>query len=97
MTSAPIEEKETLDLLKKMKDHKKWDMLFEATKERFDKKLMGESSLTICLAEIPQKFSLKAISDEEFEKEIELYQYGHYVGHHVSVGACKDNLSQKEL
>ena len=95
MTSAPIEEKETLDLLKKVRGQKKWDTLFEATKERFDKKLMGESALAICLAEIPQKFSLKAISDEEFEKEIELHQYGRYVGHHVGVGACKEDLSQK--
>ena len=95
ITSAPIEEKETLDLLKKVEDQKKRVMLFEATKESFDKKLMGESALAICLSEIPQEFSLKAISDEEFEEEIELHQYGHYVGHHVSIGACKDKLSQK--
>ena len=95
MTSAPIEEKETFDLLRKSKGQKKWDMLFELTKERFDKKLMGESELAICLTEIPQKFSLKVISDEEFKKEIELHQYGRYVGHHVGIGACKENLSQK--
>ena len=73
----------------------KWDTLFDATKERFDKKLIGESTLAICLSEIPQKFSLKAISDEEFDEEIGLHQYGRYVGHHVGIGACQENLSKK--
>lgn len=92
MTSAPIEEKETLNLLKKEKNEKKWDMLFDSTKERFDKKLTGDSMLAICLNEIPQKFSLKSISDDEFAQETALHQYERYVGHHAGVRACEEEL-----
>lgn len=93
--SAPIEEKETLTIIKNEKNEDKWDMSFDLVKERFDKKLLGERSLTICLTEIPQKFSLKAISDEEFKKETKLHQYGHYVGHHVGISTCKEEHNKK--
>lgn len=91
LTAAPVSEKELLDRLKKTSDEKEQKITFDIVKDSFDKKLIGEKSLPLCMIEIPEDFSLKAISDEEFRQEMKNHHYGHYVGHHVGIGLCKSN------
>lgn len=83
LVAAPIEEKETLEILKRISAEKEWKKVFTLSKELFDKKLEGGSTLPIGMIEIPQKFSLRSISDDEFNSEIEHHQYGRYVGAHA--------------
>lgn len=91
LVSAPIEEKEILDGLKKAQDEDTRQMIFDLSKQSFDERLSGDQDLSLCVVENPQKFSLKVISDEEFEKEIQSHQYGRYIGSRTSV--CKRKMS----
>ena len=90
IVSAPIEEKEILTILKKSKTAK--ETAFDKAKERFNQKLLGEKSINISLIEIPQKFMLKAISDDEYSEEMDTHQYGRYVGKHVTVTDCQPRI-----
>ncbi len=84
LVSAPIEEKEMLEQLKKILDEETQNSLFYIAREAFDKKLIGADALRLHMVEIPQAFSLKTISDDEFNLEIESHQYGHYVGSRIN-------------
>jgi hypothetical protein len=94
LVSAPVEEKEVLDVLKKTPKGKERNRVFDLSKELFDKKLEGDKVLPINMIEIPQNFSLKAISDDEFNNEIKHHQYGHYVGKHA--GECMSEEQREE-
>lgn len=94
IVAAPIEEKETLEALKKTLSGKAKQEVFDMSKEQFDKKLLGDESLPISLIEIPEKFLLKTISDAEFNDEIGKHQYGRYVGNHV--GECKPKIEREQ-
>ena len=41
------------------------------------------------MIEIPQKFSLKSIADEQFNEITESHQYGRYVGKHMAESKMK--------
>lgn len=86
LVSAPIEEKETLEMLKKTSSVHDRDELFYYSKENFDKKLMGGETLPLRMIEIPQEFTLRVITDKEFNDEIKKHQYSRYVGSYG--GSC---------
>lgn len=92
IVSAPIEEKEILTFLQKTKTEIAQESAFDEAKERFDKKLLGENSINVSLIEIPQKFMLKAISDDEYSKEMDTHQYGRYIGKNVAFTECKPKV-----
>lgn len=92
IVSAPIEEKETLTFLQKTKKGIDRDVAFDEAKKRFDKKLLGEKSINVSLIEIPQKFMLKTISDDEYNKEMDAHQYGRYIGKNVAFTDCKPKI-----
>lgn len=94
LVSAPIEEKEILERLKKAPIGKARDQVFEISKELFDKKLMGNDALLLHMPEIPKGFSLKIISDDEFNHAIESHRYGRYIGSHS--GGCKLPVTSDE-
>lgn len=89
IVSAPIEEKEILTFLQKANTKIAQESAFDEVKERFDKKLLGEKSIDVSLIEIPQKFMLKAISDDEYSKEMDTHQYGRYIGKNIAFTNCK--------
>lgn len=41
----------------------------------------------VAMIEVPQKFALKSITDEQFYEITESHQYGRYVGKHMA--KCK--------
>lgn len=86
LASAPIEEKEILEQLKKAPMGKARNQVFELSKEIFDKKLIGNDALLLYMSEIPDGFSLESISDDEFNHAIESHGYGRYIGSHS--GRC---------
>lgn len=92
IVSAPIEEKEILTMLKKSETTH--ETAFDDAKERFDKKLLGETSLPVSLFEISEKFMLKNISDIEYNKEMDSHHYGRHVGNHVSNTDCKPKVNR---
>lgn len=97
LAAAPIEEKETINLLKRAPKGKEWHRVFDLSKELFDKKLMGGKVLPLSIIEIVQKFSLKTISDVEYNQKIQNNQYGHYIGNHFcgcpAEKEAEDNLA----
>ena len=87
ITAAPVEEKEAIEILRKIPSGEKQDELFELAKKAFDTKLSGGTSLGVAMIEVPQKFALKSITDEQFNEITESHQYGRYVGKHMA--ECK--------
>ena len=87
ITVASVEEKETIEILRQIPAGKKQDEVFELAKEAFDSKLAGGTRLGVSMIEIPQKFALKSITDEQFNEITERHQYGRYVGNHMA--ECK--------
>ena len=90
LTSVFTAEKEQLDRLKNSLNQKENDKLFDLMKESFDQRLMGEEFLLIDMIEIPEEFSLKAISKDEFDSIVGKHGYGHYIGNHVKKVECKN-------
>ena len=84
---APVEEKQTIEVLKNIPTEEKCDEVFEQAKDAFDAKLAEGKALDVAMIEIPQKFVLKSITDEEFDEMLESHQYGRYVGKHLA--ECK--------
>ena len=87
ITAAPVEEKETIEILRKLVGGEKRDQVFEQSQIVFHFKLAGGEALDIAMIEIPQKFALKSITDEQFNEIMETHQYGRYVGNHMT--ECK--------
>lgn len=87
ITVAPVEEKETIEALKKIPEGEKRDEVFESAKNAFDAKLAEGEALDVAMIEIPQKFVLKSITDEQFNEMMESHQYGKYIGRHLA--ECK--------
>ena len=87
VTAAPVEEKETIEVLRKLADGKKRDQVFELSQKIFDAKLAGKEALDVSMIEIPQKFALKSITDKQFNEIMETHQYGRYIGNHTT--ECK--------
>ena len=87
ITAAPVEEKETLEMLRKISSGEKKDEVFDLAKKAFDAKLAGETALEVAMIEIPQRFALRSITDEQFNEMMKTHQYGRYVGNHMS--ECK--------
>lgn len=87
ISSGSIKEKETLEILKRTPAGEKRDKIFELTKQRFNEDLIGGDTLTAIMVEIPQKFTIKCVTDEQFEMIMEKHQYGRYVGQHLA--ECK--------
>ena len=84
IVAAPIEQKDAIDKLKRISTKNEWDTLFEASKTAFDRKLAGGDSLFIDIIEIPEDFSIKCVSDDEFKEVMESHQYGRYIGKHIA-------------
>lgn len=93
IVAAPIEEKETLTLLKNSQSKTTRQTLFDDAKKRFDQKLLGNNSLPVNLVEIPQNFMLKNISDNEYVEEMNSHQYGRYIGKHIGSTECMTNTN----
>ena len=93
LTSVFTAEKEQLDRLKNSLNQKENDKLFDLMKESFDQRLMGEEFLLIDMIEIPEEFSLKTISKDEFDSIVNKHGYGHYVGNHVKTVSCESEKS----
>ena len=91
ITAAPVEEKEKIEILGKLADSEKRGEVFEQSKKVFDAKLAGGEALDIAMIEIPQNFTLKSITDEQFNEMIESHQYGRYVGNHMAECKMKQN------
>ena len=87
ISSAPIEEKETLEILNTISSQEKHDEIFEESKKAFDAKLMGGKNLDVDMIEIPQYFSVKCVTDDVFKEITEKHQYSRYIGKHTAL--CK--------
>lgn len=87
ITAAPVEDKETLEMLRKISSGEKKDEVFDLAKKAFDAKLAGGTALEVAMIEIPQRFALRSITDEQFNEMMKTHQYGRYVGNHMS--ECK--------
>lgn len=87
ITVAPVEEKQTIEVLRNIPTEEKHDEVFEQAKNAFDAKLAVGDRLGVAMIEIPQKFVLKSITDEQFDEMLESHQYGRYVGKHLT--ECK--------
>ena len=83
IAAASIEEKETLEALKRAPTEEKQDELFALTKKIFDDKLIGGESLSVSTIEIPQKFVIKCVTDDEFNSIMDEHHYGKYIGNHL--------------
>lgn len=91
ITSAPIEEKETLETLKRLESVEKQDELFDLMKKAFDEKLTGGEKLDVDMVEIPQRFSISCVADEVFSEIMEKHQYGRYIGNRTRECAVKEH------
>ena len=90
ISSAPIEEKETLETLKRLESEENRDEVFRLTQKIFDEKLMDGEELIVDMVEIPQKFSIKCVTDEVFTEIMENHQYGRYVGNRTRECVVKE-------
>ena len=90
ITAAPVEEKEAIEILRKIPSGEKQDELFELAKKAFDAKLSGGTSLGVAMIEVPQKFALKSITDEQFNEITEVLP-----GRHLRAGYLEGGDEQR--
>ena len=87
IAAAPVEEKETLQVLQNKTADRPNYYLIKKVRENLKRRLIGGDELAFQLVERPQKFSFKTITDTEYEDEISHHQYGHYIGTYQQ-GSC---------
>lgn len=84
ISSGPIKEKETLEILKKTLSEEKHDEIYDLVKQRFNEELVGGETVTAIIVELPQNFSIKCVTDEQFAAIMEKHQYGRYIGQRLA-------------
>ena len=91
IAKAPVQYKEEYSQLKRLRssDRKKWDLIWEAIKDDFNKSI-GEDvhEIALRLIEIPQEYQLKQISEKEYNSVDR--EYGFFIGTHCD-SPCDEN------
>lgn len=78
---GPIEEKETIEILKNSPKNQEWRKAFEACREIFDLELEypEKQKINVQLNEIPEKYDFYTVNKEEYEKIASKYSYSRLI------------------
>ncbi|MBR3382831.1 MAG: hypothetical protein IKG85_07340 [Clostridia bacterium] len=84
ISSASVQYKRELDVLKTMQHDIKWHNLFDAVKKDFDTSLGDKEIIKITCREIAEEFEFRVISADEYREYSDSYGYPQYVHHTTS-------------
>lgn len=79
INAAHIEQKETIVALRKLQDSTEWHNLFKQVEKEFSDSLSGGEEIELKCIHIPESFSVKAISEKQYNEEASNHHYSHYV------------------